>query len=154
MSSKYSYILIPCGTIATAVLGSLFTDTGAWYAQLTKPSWTPPGSVIGTVWTIIFILTMVSALLVWSRARKSAPLKWITLAFVVNAILNILWSAIFFQWHFLTLAVIEAGLLGLSVIVLMKLTWPISRIASLLLLPYAGWVCFATYLTYLIMKLN
>jgi len=40
------------------------------------------------------------------------------------------------------------------VIGLMILIWPVSRLAAGLLIPYAGWVAFATYLSYIIWSLN
>ena len=63
---KLNYIIIPLIAFLTATIGSFFTGTGMdWYETINLPEWTPPGYIIGIVWTIIFVLTAVSALFVW-----------------------------------------------------------------------------------------
>jgi len=150
-----AYIVIPLLTIITASTGSFFTSAGmAWYKKINLPSWTPAGSIIGTVWTTIFILATISAVLVWLTVPDGSRRQLIMMAFVLNAVLNILWSYLFFYQHLLWLAVWEAGLLALSVLVLIILIWPYHKLAAGLLLPYVLWVSFATYLTYSVARLN
>ncbi|MFA5022470.1 MAG: TspO/MBR family protein [Patescibacteria group bacterium] len=151
---KINYIIIPLLTLVTAVLGSIFTSQGMiWYKTLDLPNFTPSGSVIGLVWTVIFTLAAISALLVWNQ--KTNNRHWLILVFFLfNAALNILWSYLFFEKHLINLAIWEAWLLEVSVLVLVFLTWPISKVASALLWPYAIWVMFATYLTYSVWLLN
>jgi tryptophan-rich sensory protein len=152
---KPNYVIIPLITIAVAVVGSFITSGGmAWYRSITLPSWTPPGSVIGTVWTVLFILATISALIVWNGAPHDARLRWIIAIFLLNAVLNIGWSLLFFGAHQMGAAVWEAGVLGLTVVALVIFIWPLSTLAALLLVPYAGWVAFATYLTYSVWRLN
>jgi len=153
---KPNYIVIPLVTVLVSVVGQSFTSAGleSWYATLTLPSWTPPGGVIGAVWTTIFVLATASALILWNApgAEKRRPV--LASAFLANAALNVLWSWIFFVQHRLTLAGWEAILLDLSVIVLIVLAWPISRLAAMLLVPYAAWVAFASYLNFTIAGMN
>lgn len=150
-----NYLVIPAVTIITAVTGSFITGSGmAWYKIIKLPAWTPPGSVIGAVWTVIFILATISTLIVYNQLQPSKNLKLILAIFLVNAVLNVTWSLLFFGWHLIGPAVWEAGLLGLSVLALIVLIWPASILASLLLLPYFLWVCFATFLTYNVWLLN
>jgi len=152
---KLSYIIIPLVAFAVAIFGSSLTSRGmSWYKNIKLPSWTPSGSTIGIVWTIIFILGAASALFVWNKGTVDNRLLWIAVLFGANAILNVLWSLIFFRLHFIGSSVIEAGLLALSVIGLIILIWPVSLVAALLLIPYAGWVCFATFLTFVVWNLN
>lgn len=155
-SLNSSYIVIPLITLATGFLGSMATSQGltSWYKSLILPSWTPPGSTIGLVWTTIYILTTISALVVWNSKTNRKQIWAIMKLFLINAILNALWSNVFFGLHQIGLAVWVAAALGLSVIILMRYIAPISKLASLLLLPYALWVSFATYLNYLIWNLN
>lgn len=150
-----NYLIIPLITLLTASLGSWFTNQGmGWYHTLTLPPWTPAGSIIGAVWTLLFILATLAALLVWNRKLAKKRRRVIAAAFGLNALLNISWSFIFFRLHQLSWATIEAGLLGLSVLLLVFLVKPYSRIANLLLVPYLLWVSFATYLTYIVWRLN
>jgi len=152
---KINYIIIPLITVLVAVVGSWLTSGGMeWYGTINLPEWTPAGSVIGAVWTTIFILTTLSALIVWSRANRNRRFWWIIVIFLINAFLNVFWSFLFFSQHLIGPAIWEAGLLDASVIALIILIWPISRLASILLVPYAGWVAFATYLTYTVWLLN
>jgi len=159
---RLNWIVIPLITIAVAVAGSMLTSNGleTWYDTIRKPSFTPPGSVIGAVWTILYILATISALIFWNShapfggVQRDSRFWWITTIFIVNAVLNVLWSLIFFNLHQIYAAFWEAVILGLSVVALVVMIWPISIWASVLLAPYAVWVAFASYLTYSVWVLN
>lgn len=152
---KLSYIIIPLITLATALLGSRLTSSGMdWYKTINLPAWTPAGSIIGAVWTVLFVLATISALIIWNRSAHDTRFWWIVAIFVANAILNAGWSWLFFNQHLLGLAIFEAALLGASILALIILIWPSSRLAAALLVPYAAWVAFATFLTYKIWSLN
>lgn len=152
---KLNYFVIPLITVLVATVGSWLTNRGMnWYKTINLPSWTPAGSLIGTVWTILFILATISALIVWNVSVRNNRFWWIIAIFIVNAILNVSWSWLFFNQHFIGPAIWEAALLGFSVICLVVLVWPVSRLASTFLIPYAAWVTFATYLTYSVWILN
>ncbi|HTY39939.1 MAG TPA: TspO/MBR family protein [Candidatus Paceibacterota bacterium] len=155
---SWSYILIPLLTLAVSLGGSSFTSGGigsGWYDKLVKPSWTPPGWVIGIVWTTIFILAAISAILVWNGMPRSNVFWFIIMLFLLNGLLNVFWSYLFFGApHALGWATLEAAVLDLSVIALVVLIWPFSRLAAGLLMPYAAWVAFATYLTSVVWHLN
>jgi tryptophan-rich sensory protein len=156
------YIVIPLIAISVSVIGSLFTASGLreWYQGLNKPSFTPPGGVIGAVWTVIYILSTISALTAWNSyvpwgtIPRDSRFWWITGFFIANAFLNTFWCYLFFSIHKMYASFWEAVLMDLTVIALMVLIWPISITASLLLLPYAAWVAFASYLTYALWSMN
>ncbi len=153
---KANYFIIPLVTIAVAVIGSQFTSSSlsGWYRSINLPTWTPPGSVIGLVWTTIFTLSTIAALILWNTPNAKVKLPIFAAIFLLNAVLNVLWSYLFFSQHQVGAAIFEAILLDLTVIALVILAWPISRLASVLLMPYAAWVAFASYLTYNVWKLN
>lgn len=149
------FIFIPLAVLAVALLGSWLTGGGMdWYKTINLPSFTPAGSVIGTIWTIIFILTAISAIIFWGKAPSDRRFWWVLGFFILNGLLNIFWSFLFFNRHWLGAAVWEAGVLDLSVIILIILIWPVSRLVSMLLVPYAAWTTFATYLTFTVWTLN
>lgn len=150
-------LIIPAVTIGVASLGSSLTASGMdWYRGINLPSWTPPGSVIGTVWTVIFILATISAILArnYPGTKHAKRVPWIMAAFVLNAVLNVAWSWLFFRLHLIGWAVWEALLLEASVIALIILIRPVSVVAARLLIPYAAWVAFASFLTFMIWRLN
>lgn len=155
MKFKLNYIMIPAIVVFVSFAGSFFTSSGMdWYKTLNVPSFTPPGSVIGIVWTTIFILTAISAIIFYNRPERGSKFGLTISMFLVNAFLNVFWSFLFFGIHFMGVAVFEAAFLGLSVLALIFLLRPVSRVASFLLLPYFLWVIFATYLTYAVWSIN
>jgi tryptophan-rich sensory protein len=158
---KTNYVVIPLITVIVAVAGSLLTSHGMdWYATIQKPSFTPPGSIIGAVWTFLYVLATISAVIVWNSPLRNrgigtdVRIKITAGIFMLNAILNVLWSYIFFTRHQMYNAFVEAIALDLTVLILIMLTWRISKIASTLLIPYALWVAFASFLTWSVWVMN
>jgi len=152
---RSSFVVIPMIALFVASIGSAITGVGMeWYHTINLPAWTPPGQLIGFIWTIIFILTAASALLTWNRFPRDRRFVWIVSFFVLNAFLNLFGSYLFFSLHTVAVAADEAALLCLSVLILIALTWKHSSLAALLLVPYALWSGFATYLTVTVWWLN
>ncbi len=145
---KINYFTIPLITFGVAFLGSSFTNIGMpWYRAIAVPDFTPPGGVIGAVWTVLFFLAAISAILFWNAQRtKIFPL--VISVFLLNGVLNAGWSYLFFVKHQIYFAVWESGALAISVLALIIMIWSIKKSAAALLIPYFLWVCFATYLTY------
>jgi len=170
MKLKPNYLVIPLVTVLVAVSGSFFTTAGMpWYdTELVQPELTPPDWIFPIAWNTIFILATISALIVWNTGKpkygffsflKSKKSKehyfWLTIGlFVANAFLNVFWSFLFFYLHLIKAAFVEMFFLEISIIALMITTFRYSKWASLALLPYAAWVAFASYLTWLILSLN
>ncbi len=155
MKLKTSYSLVILITLIVAIGGSWVTSLGMdWYQTLRLPAWTPSGQIIGLVWTIIFILTAWSAILVLKSGRKHPNFWWALWFFVINAVLNLGWTILFFGWHKISYSLAEMIILLCNVLALVTCIWPISKKASLLLVPYLLWVSFATYLTWSILTLN
>ncbi|MBU0540054.1 tryptophan-rich sensory protein [Patescibacteria group bacterium] len=163
LNVKVNYFIIPLFTLAVAIIGERITASGmSWYKTINLPSWIPPNYIFGVVWTTIFILTAIAALIVWNKAPADHRRKEIMQIFAANGILNVLWTYIFFYQHLLGFAVIEAMLLFISVMLLIVLILPLGmkrnerlfQEAGALLAPYAVWVAFATYLTYSIWLMN
>ena len=156
MNRYLIYFLSPLFYISVALAGRAFTAQGIdlWYQAIAKPSYTPPGSVIGTMWTVIYILTAVSLIMFTKHAKGKSGFWPIIGLYIVNGIVNAAWSYLFFTKHLLGLAVIDAGLIAITVLIIIIWSWHYSRLAAALLMPYFGWVSFATYLTYVIFKMN
>jgi len=156
MNKYIGDIFPPVFYLCIALAGSAFTSQGLgpWYDTLAKPSFTPPGSVIGMIWTVIYILAAISLIIFISNARDKHGFWPIIGLYITNGIINALWSYIFFTKHLIGLAVIDAGLIGATVLVMIMAVWRYSAASAILLLPYLGWVSFATYLTYIIHKMN
>jgi tryptophan-rich sensory protein len=95
----------------------------------------------------------VAAWLVWRRP-PSPPRRTALTLFAVQLVLNALWTPIFFGLEQLGLALVEIVLLEVAVIATIVAFFRLSRPAGALLLPYAAWVAFATYLNYTLWALN
>ena len=150
-----SATVIVLAVVAVAIVGGHFSAMNReWYDRLVKPPWQPPNWAFPIAWNTIFILAIISIILIWNTHPRTALTYWTIAAFILNGILNVAWSALFFGSKLIYPAIFDAGLICLSVVVITILAWPISRVAGLLLLPYAGWTAFATYLTAVIYRLN
>lgn len=126
-------------------------DAGSFYAQLTKPSWAPPAGVFGPVWTALYALMGVAAWLVW---RSPGPRRVALGLFGAQLAANALWSWLFFAWHQGALAAVEVLVLLALIVATMAAFWPASRVAALLMVPYALWVSFASALTWAVWRSN
>lgn len=144
--------LIVC--FAAAGIGSYFTlpEIKGWYTQIEKPTWNPPNYLFGPVWTTLFTMMGFALALVWSKSAKA--IKRPIMIFFVQLILNVLWSIIFFGFHNISLALVDIMLLLIAILLTIITFWPISKTASILLIPYLLWVSFASCLNYTIFRLN
>jgi translocator protein len=140
--------------IAVGAIGSTITDLGPWYQNLAKPSWQPPDWLFGPAWTLIFALTALSAATAWNEARTRETREWIVIFFALNGFLNVFWSLLFFRLRHPDWALVEVGLLWLSILLLIISLARVSRTASLLLVPYLAWVSFAGLLNWQVVALN
>ncbi|MGE0207304.1 MAG: TspO/MBR family protein [Candidatus Babeliales bacterium] len=152
---KPNYFIIPSIAILVSTLGRHFTAQGmTWYQTLQVPWFVPPAWFFGIVWTIIFSLTTAAAVIVWNGFSFARSHSKIMAVFFVNALLNVLWTYIFFVQQNIGLALVDALALEISVLLLIAFIWPLSRSVAYLLVPYAVWVAFACYLNYIIWMMN
>ena len=114
-----------------------------------------PTNYFAPVWSMLFTFMGVAAGLVWNKIednRKMVP-KALTF-FVVQLILNALWSYLFFGLQNPLLALIEIILLWLMIYETYNYFIKIDKIAGYLLVPYLAWVGFALILNANIWWLN
>ena len=151
-------LIVACGaSLCAGLVGSLvMVDEGfrPWYSSLEKPAFTPPGWLFGPVWTILYILIGVAAFLVWRKGLRSRPVKVALGWFLVQFVLNALWTPVFFGWRRIGLALVIIVLLWAAIIGTIRYFSRVSRLAGLLLVPYLLWVSFATVLNAAIWWLN
>lgn len=147
-------IVAAAAALSVAVLGGLMTEIGPWYASLRKPSWQPPEWLFGPAWTVIFALVAMSGVAVWRRTQSARERRIILLLFLANALLNVLWSVLFFRLQRPDWAFAEVIALWLSIVVLIVALRRRSSAAAWLLVPYLLWVAFAAYLNWTVVQLN
>lgn len=143
-------------TFAAAAIGSAGSRNSAtFYAGLVQPSWAPPASVFGPVWTILYALMAIAAWLVWRERAFNRDNVVLALGFfVAQLLLNALWSWLFFAWHEGALAFVDIIALWMLIVVTLVLFWRVHPVAGVLLLPYLIWVSFAAALNFTTWRLN
>lgn len=140
--------------IIVAVAGGVLTVIGPWYDSLRKPSWKPPDWAFGPIWSAIIIMAVISAALAWDAAGSASAKAAVLTVLVVNSILNIAWSGIFFKLRRPDWALVEVLMLWLSIVALILVLGSHSTTAGLLMVPYLVWVSIAAFLNYRIVQMN
>jgi translocator protein len=152
---KPNYFFIPLFVIITASAASYFAETGrAWYKTINLPDWTPSGSLMVLAWTIIFVLSSISLLIIWNKHSSEKKFGVVITLFVVNALLIVGWNILFFSHQQLGLAFFQAILLIINLFIIIFITWRFSRIASYLLIPYSLYLLFSTMLAFNVWMMN
>lgn len=137
-----------------ALLGGLATPLGPWYYGLVQPSWKAPDYLFGPAWTIIFGLAAYAAIKAWGASQTASDRKRIALIFGINGLLNLSWSLLFFALQRPDWALMEVGLLWLSIVAMMLAVRPLAPIAAQALIPYLVWVTYAAILNAAVVSLN
>jgi len=133
-------------TITIAALAAIFTEVQSdWYKNLELPAFQPPGIVFSVVWAALYILFAVSTALYTSNNGYK---KSVALLYILNGILNPLWTYVFFNRHNIFGALFLLIVMLYAAISLYKKVYEKNSTAAYLLLPYILWLAFALYLNY------
>lgn len=138
------------------IIGSLFTFSAipTWYATLNKPTFSPPNWLFGTVWTTLYLLMGISLYRVWiSKTKKKEKMEGVVF-FIIQLVLNALWSILFFGMQNPALAFVEIIFMWLFIVVTIFRFEKVDKLAAYLLVPYLLWVSFASILNFSIWQLN
>ena len=157
ISTNLSRLLICVGAVlAASSIGSFATVRAipTWYKGLTKPSFNPPNWLFGPAWTVLYLLMAVAAWLVWKQGLGAPGVKLALAVFLVQLILNALWSVLFFGLRSPLAGLIGISGLWLAILATIILFFRVSTPAGVLLLPYIAWVSFAAILNAAILRLN
>lgn len=127
-------------------IGGIFTGKGVpslWYQNLNKAPWTPPGWAFGAAWTTIMIAFSIYMAYAWETISKRNIL---VILFVMQWILNVMWSPVFFHFHNLMGGAIIITLLLLVIAIFQFAYIPQMKNLSYLITPYFIWLIVATSL--------
>ena len=133
-------IILPILTFLIAWLGSLSSSHSdwSWYESLNKPSFNPPNYLFGIVWPVLYILM---AIVSYLNAHK------IFILYIMQIIMNGLWSWLFFVLQSTEFAFLNIVLLiFLNVLILKQIRQDKAWVSVLLYSPYLIWICFASIL--------
>ena len=141
-------------SFAAAAIGSVASiQVESFYNQLVQPSWAPPSGVFGPVWSVLYALMAIAAWLVWRSGGLRANRTALSL-FVVQLVLNALWSWLFFAWHSGAWAFADIVALWILIVATLAAFWRVRPLAGALFIPYLLWVSFALALNYSVWQLN
>lgn len=139
-------------TFAAATLGAVASvDAASFYEELIKPTWAPPTSIFSPVWSVLYLLMGIAVWLVWREPQAKEKMLGL---FIVQLIVNAIWSWLFFVWHLGGWSFAAVLLLFMLILATQFAFWKISRIAGALMIPYLLWVGFASLLTWTIWQNN
>ena len=128
-------------------------DYKEWYGPLKKSPITPPSWVFGVVWPILYVLMALSAYTVWID-KKCYPFCIPLVFFIVQLIINLSWTNVFFTQRKLKLALVML----ISILILTMITYylfrGVNKMSARLLVPYIIWLCLATHLNMYIVSHN
>ncbi len=156
MNFPFNFIIIPAIIIALAYFGRKATKIGLhpWYEHLRKPSWTPPGKLIGEIWFFLYVVTGLAVLWYWN-VPYPGWIKYVTGAVLLaNAYFHKKWNDTFFIKNDLAGALKVITYLNITGLVATVLIFLDSFYAAFLMLPYIVWVGVATNLNKQILHLN
>ena len=136
---------------AASAFGGQFMP-GPWYEELNKSSLTPPGWVFGPVWLVLYVMIAISGWLVWRNVLN--PKHPAVICWGGQLILNAMWTWIFFGLQNPGLAQADILFLLAFILAFILYSYPVSRAASALFIPYGLWVGLASYLNLMIILLN
>lgn len=144
------FLVINFGALA---IGSWLMNDGpqtAWYQNLNKAPWTPPGWVFGVAWTTIMVCFSIYMAYLY-KLVSDTKLK---VLFTIQFILNVIWNYVFFNQHLIRDGLICIILLTIVVAILLFTYYSKLKLKSLLILPYFLWLCIATSLNAYILLNN
>lgn len=115
-----------------------------WYKSLKKSSLTPPSYVFGPLWTLLYILMIISLIIYLQSNYTTHGL----VLFGAQLAVNLLWSPLFFGKQLICVSFINVIIMNILVF-LTYIEFKKSSIkAANLLLPYMIWILLAGYLNF------
>jgi len=124
-----------------------------WFMDLVKPAIYPPPATFGIVWSILYLVMGVALTLVVTASGAPGRGRAIGL-FVLQLVLNLAWSPLFFGMHMIAAALGLLVAIDLAVAATIVAFRKVRPIAAWMLLPYLAWALFATVLNWQFLVAN
>jgi translocator protein len=156
MNNTIKLIIAIAIPLAIGAVGSYFTvaEINGWYTTIQKPTFNPPNSVFGPVWTTLYILLGIAFFLVWKSTAAASIKQYAIALFIIQLLANFFWSILFFNQHQIGWALVDIVFLWVSILFTIIAFSKINTLSAWLLVPYISWVSFAMILNYSIWVLN
>eukprot|EP00979_Chaetoceros_neogracilis_P009464 scaffold2154_cov283-Chaetoceros_neogracile.AAC.10 len=175
-STSLSASLAAVTWVASSTLGGMLgapiviKSTKTWYKTIPLPTFTPPNSVFGPVWTTLYIIMGIASWRIKSIVTAQANLgaavtstasivppflqQNIVLLSCIHYVMNISWAQIFFGLKRLRAGHVLNVALLITLIPLIAVYYAIDPLSGIMLVPYLAWIILATRLSSGVCKLN
>ena len=131
-------------------IGMAAGSGGPWYESLEKPFFNPPSWAFPVAWSTLYVLIAIAGWRIFMIDPGSTAMK----LWVVQMLINFLWSPVFFGAQQLWPALAVIVLMWLAILAFMLAARRLDKLAAWLFLPYLLWVSFAGALNLSIALLN
>ncbi len=121
--------------------------------KITKPAIQPPKWVFKYVWSVLFLLMLVSFFIIVLKPQTLTKYLALVIFFLQLAV-NLYWTRVFFKEHNIKKAFITAVILTILVAVMLVLFFRLSFLGGFLQIPYFLWLIFACVLNKLLLDMN
>lgn len=139
---------------AGSAMGILFPP-GEWFSSLLKPTWNPPSWVFGPVWTALYAIMALALWLVLRETGAHPDARGRALGlFLVQFVLNLAWSPLFFGLHSPAMAFADICMLWIAALATSLAFGKVRALAGYLMVPYMLWLSFALVLNGTIWLMN
>lgn len=124
------------------------------YDTLKKSLLTPPNIVFQIIWLVLYTLTGIAAYRIYmnNKAEKNDYNGYFY--YLVQLLINFLWTIIFFNLRLYGISFILIIILLILITITTIKFFKVDKISGVLMVPYIGWITFASYLTFYIWIFN
>ena len=144
-----SFVLVGAVAAAGAIAAK---DAGDSYQALDRPDWAPPSWLFAPAWVVLYLAMAIAAWRVWRVVGRVDERALV--AYGIQLLVNLLWTPLFFALERRGWALVDIIALDVLVALTTILFWRRDRLAGALLVPYLGWVLFATALNLSVVRLS
>ncbi|EOT38864.1 TspO/MBR family protein [Enterococcus dispar] len=147
MKKMGQWLLCVLGVEAVGILSGVFArDIAATYANLNTPPFSPPGNIIGIIWTVLYGLIGTALYFILNASSSKKVKNQALFLFGLQLLLNFIWSIVFFGGENFWLGVVIVLLLLATVFSCLIRFYSIQKLATFLFTPYFIWCIYAAYL--------
>ena len=128
-------------------------DIASWYVYLKKSPISPPSLAFPIAWTILYVTIAIAGFLLFN-GKSNRHLFYAKLFFIIQLLMNWLWTPLFFTFHHISLAFYWILFILFFTFLTIFFAYEKCNTVSLILIPYFLWLIFACYLNFFILMHN
>ena len=124
------------------------------YVSYRKPTWAPPATWFGPVWSVLYVVIAVSFGFVVLKYTQGLIPWLIILPFMLNLFFNLSFTPLQFGFRRPWLATVDIVLVWVTLVLALLAIYPLYPWVAFVNIPYLLWVSFATVLQFTITYMN